>query len=128
MAFSIDQLKEVTDKLPPEHSEREILHSVHAQAEAFLRENEASEAQFSGFPACLHSSEMMNEHMREEMGVAETSGMKSGLDREIISQFEPGVYVTYVLHKSGSKLFKRVRFRYMIYFLRHILYLLFTFN
>ncbi|CAH2079245.1 unnamed protein product, partial [Thlaspi arvense] len=34
---------------------------------------------------------------------------KSG-GKEIIEQFEPGVYVTYVLHKNGGKIFRRVRF------------------
>lgn len=40
-----------------------------------------------------------------------SSPSKSG-GKELIEQFEPGVYVTYVLHKNGGKIFRRVRFRY----------------
>ncbi|KFK21924.1 hypothetical protein AALP_AAs63887U000400 [Arabis alpina] len=37
------------------------------------------------------------------------SSSKTG-GKELIEQFEPGVYVTYVLHKNGGKIFRRVRF------------------
>lgn len=42
---------------------------------------------------------------------ASSSSSKTG-GKELIEQFEPGVYVTYVLHNNGGKIFRRVRFRY----------------
>lgn len=36
--------------------------------------------------------------------------------KEIIEQFEPGVYVTLIQLSKGTKIFKRVRFRYFAYY------------
>lgn len=35
-------------------------------------------------------------------------------DKETIEQFEPGVYITFVERRGGAKIFRRVRFRYLI--------------
>lgn len=57
-----------------------------------------------------------NSHLSDSRPAAEASSSsspsKSG-GKELIEQFEPGVYVTYVLHKNGGKIFRRVRFRYL---------------
>lgn len=37
--------------------------------------------------------------------------------KEVIEQFEPGVFVTLMSFPSGTKIFKRVRFRYLYFFL-----------
>lgn len=37
--------------------------------------------------------------------------------KEVIEQFEPGVYVTVLLLSDGTKVFKRIRFRYFNIFL-----------
>lgn len=37
-------------------------------------------------------------------------------ETETIEQFVPGVYVTLIVRPNGTKLFKRVRFRYKCYF------------
>lgn len=42
----------------------------------------------------------------------ESSTMRNG-EKEVIEQFEPGVYVTVLLLRNGTKIFKRVRFRYL---------------
>jgi hypothetical protein len=34
------------------------------------------------------------------------------IEVQLIEQFEPGVYVTLIQLKDGTKVFKRVRFRY----------------
>lgn len=34
-------------------------------------------------------------------------------EKQVIEQFEPGVYVTLVVLSNGAKIFKRVRFRYL---------------
>ncbi|CAA7028084.1 unnamed protein product [Microthlaspi erraticum] len=78
-------------------------------------------------PSSSNGSTMMSH--QEPSNIAETSShpsssrlptesstsspSKSG-GKELIEQFEPGVYVTYVLHKNGGKIFRRVRFRYFI--------------
>ena len=33
-------------------------------------------------------------------------------EKQVIEQFEPGVYITLIVLPNGSKVFKRVRFRY----------------
>lgn len=38
-------------------------------------------------------------------------------ERSAIEQFEPGVYITLIALPNGSKIFKRVRFRYKSYLL-----------
>ncbi|KAF7837463.1 PH, RCC1 and FYVE domains-containing protein 1-like isoform X1 [Senna tora] len=50
-----DQLKEMTDKLPPEISESEILKTMHDQVEVFLREN--AQSQISSLPPNLESDQ-----------------------------------------------------------------------
>lgn len=35
-------------------------------------------------------------------------------EKQVIEQFEPGVYATLVVLSNGTKIFKRVRFRYFI--------------
>lgn len=37
--------------------------------------------------------------------------------KELIEQFEPGVYVTLIQLSNGTKIFKRVRFRYLVFFI-----------
>lgn len=44
-------------------------------------------------------------------GTLEVSQMEG--QKEVIEQFEPGVYVTFVQLANGNKVFKRVRFRYV---------------
>ena len=41
-----------------------------------------------------------------------SSTLRNG-EKEVIEQFEPGVYVTVLLLPNGTKIFKRVRFRYL---------------
>ncbi|KAH7858911.1 hypothetical protein Vadar_029275 [Vaccinium darrowii] len=41
---------------------------------------------------------------------------KSEGQRQVIEQFEPGVYVTLVQLQNGTKIFKQVKFRYLLLF------------
>ena len=52
-------------------------------------------------------------------GADESSTVKHG-KKEVIEQFEPGVYVTVILLRNGTKVFKRVRFRYLSKYLSKI--------
>lgn len=49
-----------------------------------------------------------------ESKTSEASTARNDGEKEIIEQFEPGVYVTFIQRPSGTKIFKRVRFRYLV--------------
>ncbi|OMO95438.1 Zinc finger, FYVE-type [Corchorus olitorius] len=121
------QLKEITEKLPPEVSDSETFRNMNTQAEAFLQTYGTSEAA-SGFPANLESSNMLEnnvpcndggtsstreaaaqESSQNDSRSSDASAIRGG-GKEIIEQFEPGVYVTFVYHRNGGKIFRRVRF------------------
>ncbi|XP_054820563.1 PH, RCC1 and FYVE domains-containing protein 1 isoform X2 [Prosopis cineraria] len=131
-----DQLKDVTQNLPPESLDSETLRNIHAQAEDFLRENTESEASSSVLPSLEPNQEIgrdtsvsgnsLQESNRSSISSIEVAtppqssendsqspdSMKLGREKEsqVIEQFEPGVYVTLVVWPSGIKVFKRVRF------------------
>ncbi|KAE8703042.1 XB3 in, putative isoform 1 [Hibiscus syriacus] len=105
----IDELKELFEKLPSEVSETETFKAMNTQAEAFLStygkpdaslpatiENQAAEGTTATVPS--------NDSRSSREAAAQPS---SG---ELTEQFEPGVYITYVNHQNGGKIFKRVRF------------------
>ncbi|XVF66478.1 hypothetical protein PTKIN_Ptkin10aG0038600 [Pterospermum kingtungense] len=119
-----DQLKEITEKLPREVSENETLRAMLTQAEAFLNTHGTSEASPS-LPASLETSNIQDQRVEENVATAaivpskssesesrssEASAIRGGLEKEIVEQFEPGVYITYVHHPNGGKIFRRVRF------------------
>ncbi|KAL4297888.1 hypothetical protein GQ457_12G003990 [Hibiscus cannabinus] len=102
--FIKDQLMEIKEKLPPEVSESEAFKAMQTQAEAFLNRLETSEA--SSSPASSKSSPMEGNMDASRSSAA--SAVRGGKDT--VEQFEPGVYITYIYHNSGVKIFKRVRF------------------
>lgn len=131
-----EQLKDMADKLPPEVSENETF----KEAEEFLKEHGTSEAPSSsanletyqsqeqktqesvdtagardlpngGGSGSYSAAEATTPQPSQQNGSASSeSTTVSSADKEIIEQFEPGVYVTYVMHRSGGKIFRRVRF------------------
>lgn len=129
----LPQLRELKEKLPPEVSGCEAFESMNSQAEAYLNASEASESslpttsvgmgQQDPTPSANTQDQNIEEkpspnggNMRsqEPSGTTEASSSSKGGGKELIEQFEPGVYVTYVLHKNGGKIFRRVRFRYFL--------------
>ncbi|XP_022748801.1 PH, RCC1 and FYVE domains-containing protein 1-like [Durio zibethinus] len=149
-----DQLKEITEKLPPEVSESETFRAMHTQADAFLNTYGTSEASSSP-PELSESSHMQDQRVEDNMDDAatvpsndngssteaveiaaavpsndsgssieaapqqssekesrspEASAVRGGGEKEISEQYEPGVYITYVHHQNGGKIFRRVRF------------------
>ncbi|XVF62847.1 hypothetical protein PTKIN_Ptkin09bG0041400 [Pterospermum kingtungense] len=114
-----NQLKEIIEKLPPEVSEGETFRAMHSQAEAFLNVHGTSG---TSFPATLEAEDNENAAVGSPRGAApqrssenvsrssEASEIRGGAEKEITEQFEPGVYITYVLHHNGGKIFRRVRF------------------
>ncbi|ANM66651.1 Regulator of chromosome condensation (RCC1) family protein [Arabidopsis thaliana] len=124
-----EHLRELKEKLPPEVSRCEAFESMNSQAEAYLNASEASESclpttslgmgQRDPTPSTntqdqnieeKQSSNGGNMRSQEPSGTTEASSSSKGGGKELIEQFEPGVYVTYVLHKNGGKIFRRVRF------------------
>ncbi|KAL8525231.1 hypothetical protein ACS0TY_014743 [Phlomoides rotata] len=142
-----DQLKEITDKLPPEVSGSESFITMHAQIESLL---ETVGTQASQDISAIQSELTHEEHNHSDKTTSistevqdmsqnvdgtptETNGAsvsyalgttqsstengsgapeaaKAGGHKEIIEQFEPGVYVTLIQLGNGTKIFKRVRF------------------
>ena len=156
------QLKTITEKLPLDDSDKEILKSLHAQAEDFLDTSNAT----SELSSLVHTgSERDQQHTttqakkthksqdqrpedqvipardlshesgnlpldsdRRSSGSSsredepqpssedgsksqEHSATKNEKGKEVIEQFEPGVYVTLILLQNGTKVFRRVKFR-----------------
>ena len=64
----------------------------------------------------------VSHHSAEHGSISdESSTMRNG-KKEVIEQFEPGVYVTVILLQNGTKIFKRVRFRYLSKYLSKLKY------
>lgn len=60
-----------------------------------------------------HSTEAVPRESSENESRTPTASIKrTESQKEIIEQFEPGVYVTVILRPNGVKIFKRVKFRY----------------
>ncbi|XP_010551689.1 PREDICTED: uncharacterized protein LOC104822243 [Tarenaya hassleriana] len=131
---AIEQLKGLREKLPPEVSESEAFKSINGKAEAYVNANERAsytESEASRENTNTEEEERIEKQeagrvMSEEAetgsqtsdsrapteegsSTSSSSSSRTG-SKEIIEQFEPGVYVTYALHSSGGKIFRRVRF------------------
>lgn len=133
------QLKEMTEKLPPEVSESEAFKSLQARTEEFLKSsNESSlltsleriqdhgdSAQVSypsqdggnipdGNRPSASKSRDDEHHPSSEDGLKSHDAAVRRISggKEVIEQFEPGVYVTLVQLGDGSRVFRRVKFRY----------------
>ncbi|XP_061364263.1 PH, RCC1 and FYVE domains-containing protein 1-like isoform X2 [Gastrolobium bilobum] len=109
-----DQLREVTETLPPEIPDNETLRTIHAQAEDFLRER--IEFESSSFPSSFDNRSSVPSTGLPPPSSENSSRtpdsykpMREG-EASVIEQFEPGVYVTLLVLPNGSKVFKRVRF------------------
>ncbi|KAL4312343.1 hypothetical protein GQ457_01G002080 [Hibiscus cannabinus] len=101
-----DQLKEIIEKLPSEVSENETFKAMNTQAEAFLSTYGKPDA---SLPAAMENqmTEDTTAPSHDSGSSREASTSRGG---EMTEQFEPGVYITYVRHQNGGKIFRRVRF------------------
>ncbi|CBI23652.3 unnamed protein product, partial [Vitis vinifera] len=120
---STNLLKEMEKQLPPEVYDSETFKSMQTQIEAFLNTSGTQAAEFSSsLPADLESDQK-NAPVTNPLGVEDhvnaagltdltQNGESSVQDSkpESTEQFEPGVYVTFIALKNGTKIFKRVRF------------------
>ncbi|KAK4340645.1 hypothetical protein RND71_039146 [Anisodus tanguticus] len=129
------QLKEMTQELPPDISEGPAIKSIHAQVESFLNTfgNQVSEDNSSLPPDTSYSqqkpthrnnlsSESVNHWdaadnvdgtVRENHGQSAPESVSGSPkasregQKEVIEQFEPGVYVTLLQLTNGTKIFRR---------------------
>lgn len=155
----------MTQNIPPELPDGEVLRTMHTQAEDFLKENPESEASPSILPSLecnqlnasdattsdSECSKLQEDRLVGTVDSAEAEPSQDGGDSiqesnssvvssteatvppqssengsqsplpgkekesQVIEQFEPGVYVTLTVRPSGHKVFKRVRFRYLLF-------------
>ncbi|EXB38473.1 putative E3 ubiquitin-protein ligase HERC1 [Morus notabilis] len=134
-----EQLKAITEKLPTEDSENEIMKSLHVRAEDFLNmTNETTSETSSSLRTSLEREHRHTNHLSHEGGdtsphsdkpsISRTRedetqpssedgskshrslAMKAEKGKEVIEQFEPGVYVTLIQLQNGTRIFRRVKF------------------
>lgn len=124
-------MKEFADKFPPEVTENENFKSLHAQAEDFINTNSGKSSLELDQQCAADKSSLVVESSRiEENRVEdqvesadpqtssgsstrspESSKVRTEGQRELIEQFEPGVYVTLLQLPNGARVFKHVKFR-----------------
>lgn len=135
-------MKEITNKLPPEISGNESFKSLHAQIASLLEiiRMQAAEdnSTLPGYQNHSNLSTGFQDMSQQNVGRNSTDTNGSGVSyakatnqsssengsvhmeatrtegqKEVIEQFEPGVYVTCIQLANGTKIFKRVKFRYV---------------
>lgn len=62
----------------------------------------------------IHDTPQNIDQSRAEGAPGTPETAKAEVQKEVMEQFEPGVYVTVLLLPNGSKLFRRIRFRYVV--------------
>lgn len=87
----------MTEKLPPDISEDETIKSLTFKVDDFLQSPSRKNSR---------SRQSRSEESDNESCVGEET-------KEVVEQFEPGVYVTLVEFPNGTRKFKRVKFRYI---------------
>lgn len=127
--------------MPQEVSDSELFKSLHARSEEFLKTSAAVSKIYTDLPKSLEQrieernsarvSDLSHDggyssrpsasnikdnepQPRSENGFKshESSTRRSEGGKEVIEQFEPGVYVTLLQLRDGTRVFRRVKFRY----------------
>ncbi|XP_050371988.1 PH, RCC1 and FYVE domains-containing protein 1-like [Argentina anserina] len=122
-----EQMKEFAEKLPPEVSDNDNFKSLHAEAEEFIntRSGRLSLDLDRQGAADKSSESSKREDNRVDDHVVsvdpqsisgssskshESSATRTEGQKEVIEQFEAGVYVTLIQLPNGARAFKRVKF------------------
>lgn len=130
------QLKSIADRVPSDavdslktlqnHSERFLTeqgirrlevtgtHRKSASIGSFAISQDGTIGHASSSAASLTSESPCHRIMENSSRANGDLAPKLGTHGEVqlVEQFEPGVYVTLIQHRDGTKVFKRVRFRY----------------
>ncbi|PIA45387.1 hypothetical protein AQUCO_01700735v1 [Aquilegia coerulea] len=136
LQFITTQLKDMSGKLPPEVYDSEDFKTMHTKLESFFgtEESDVSEV-YSSLPKVCSKPEKLDmldtsdttvvadlpqssrsqesgshQSIEHGSGTPRDSTVRSEAQREVIEQFEPGVYITLVQLPNGTKMFKRVKF------------------
>lgn len=128
----------MADKLPPEICTSETFKTVCDKAESFATceissslesdkheksngnppEDHRTEERVAGDSVSkLAENDRSSTHQHSPQSDPKPQGIpgtRNGGEKESIEQFEPGVYITFVQRQDGTKMFKRVRFRYFL--------------
>lgn len=132
MHAQVESFLEMTGPQDPEESSLppQIVHDQHNQPDQTSLANQSSEGQDKSLEDNVHSPQV--QEMQQNIEVTPRQRRSSISDiregalqpsaesgsgspkpaREVIEQFEPGVYVTLIQLSNGTKVFKRVKFRY----------------
>lgn len=126
------QMKEFAERLPHEVSDNNSFKSLLAEADEFINTSSGRSSLELGQlgapdrPSLAHGSSKREDNRADDHVVSadtqSSSGSSSKLpessttqtegQREVIEQFEPGVYVTLLQLPNGARAFRRVKFRY----------------
>lgn len=133
-------MKEIRETLPPEVSESESFKIMQAQVETLLNITGAlasegrsqnhtdytisasdlnSKEHFVAASIESNASNVKVNQSRAE-GIPSTPETARAKAKEVMEQFEPGVYVTLLQLPNGTKVFKRIKFRYSFFLLYHL--------
>ncbi|KAL1564466.1 PH, RCC1 and FYVE domains-containing protein 1-like isoform X2 [Salvia divinorum] len=115
------KLKEIREEIPPEISESDSFKVVQAQVEALLHISGALASEGCSLKPPEPTRELNAQSIGEASIENNGSRVEDGLgmphetasdraQREVIEQFEPGVYVSLLQLPNGTKFFKRIRF------------------
>ncbi|KAJ4833003.1 hypothetical protein Tsubulata_001680 [Turnera subulata] len=130
-----EQLNQTMEQLPPEVNEKEDFKAMNDRIEVFLNTFKNSES--ASFPESLgdqreledqldamrmsdpqdsnnrlsssNAEELVSQQSSENDSRTPEASTSEG-EKEMIEQFEPGVYVTFIRRPNGTKIFKRVKF------------------
>ena len=129
------QMREIRNELPPEISENESYKNLHSEIEYLLEtvrmQVSDDNSTFPAYQNYLGNTAVQDMSQTNGLAVSyakATHQSSSGTpevaqmegQKEVIEQFEPGVYVTVIQLANGTKIFKGVRFRYVSIRLFHI--------
>ncbi|KAJ0792979.1 putative brevis radix (BRX) domain-containing protein [Helianthus annuus] len=110
LKFVRSQLNTLTEKLPPDD---ESIKALTFKLDDFLQSAPSRKFSNRKHPK-VEESEEVTSHNESSAGETSKDGRAHSAEKkEVIEQFEPGVYVTLIQLSNGTKIFKRVRFRYM---------------
>lgn len=119
MSTSIAEASESYSTSPQNNvSSQHNKHSKTASISEFKMEKQLEDAGTRDTEGAAHDSNGSSvSNTRDGVQTSTESGSKSkpaSADgrKEVIEQFEPGVYVTLIQQGNGAKIFKRVKFRY----------------
>lgn len=120
------QLKDISEKLPPEVYDSEDFKALHIKLESLLKtkenivsgvpsslpgkNSECEQPEGNGLPDSHSKDVVSHQSIGNGSETPRVPTVRNESQRQLIEQFEPGVYVTLIQLQNGTKIFKRVKF------------------